>query len=248
MSEEDRTLIFALQRAALHEELEGDNDAFVQSCYKIIDMIRSAYNGYYMYEFSDAQGNYISPVDYTYTANTVKTRVEITLETKINFSDDTGSIIWRAGEALPFPFHFFSTVLLDYFEEYQWCTLPEALHIAGCAIVDGAIQKILIGDNKDAKMAIAHACMSNSVVDGASAITGTKEEIHIQISLQNEEGTHNFSGIYRASNTADHTIYVIKESHSSAIGQCMDYEPNEVDCTYWSEEGYFDIKPYDEIF
>lgn len=74
------------------------------------------------------------------------------------------------------------------------------------------------------------------------------EEITIQISMQSPTGTHNFSGIYRVTDTQDHRIYVVKESHSSASGQANDYEANEVDCLYYDSEGNRTIKLYDEIF
>ncbi len=247
MNPQDRALIFALQRAALHEQLEGTNDAFVQSCYRVIDMIRSSYNGYYTYDFSDANGNYISPVDYTYTASTVKTRVEITLEAEDTFGSNTRNVIWTLGEELPFPFNVFSSVLLDYFEEYEWCSLTEAIEIAGCALVDGALSNALLKKYEDVNKAVTRAKILNAVVDGAT-VEDLNEEIIIQISLQSPTGTHTFSGIYRVTDTQDHTIYVVKESHSSATGQATTYEANEIDCIYYSSEGYRDIKPYDEIF
>lgn len=247
MTPQDRALIYALQRAALHEQLEGTNEAFVQSCYRVIDMIRSTYDEHYTYDFSDANGNYVSPLDYTYTAATVNTRVEITLEAENTFGSNARNVIWTLGEELPFPFNVFSSVLLDYFEEYEWCSLTEAIEIAGCALVDGVLNNALLKKYENINKAAKYSGVLNAVVDG-STVANLNEEIMIQISLQSPTGTHNFSGIYRVTDTQDHTIYVVKESHSSATGQATTYEANEIDCIYYSSEGYRDIKPYDEIF
>ena len=242
MNPQDRALIFALQRAALHEQLEGTNGAFVESCYRVIDMIRSSYDGYYSYDFCDAQGKYVSPVDYTYTATTVNTRVEITVEAEDTFGSNARNVIWTLGEDLPFPFNVFSSVLLDYFEDYEWCSLTEGLSIVRQAILEGALP-----DFDELETATTFFGVLNAIVDG-SAVEDLNEEITIQISMQSPTGTHNFSGIYRVTDTQDHRIYVVKESHSSASGQANDYEANEIDCIYYDSENNYDIKPYDKIF
>ena len=248
MTPEDRALIYALQRAALYEQLEGTNEAFVQSCYSVIDQIRSTYNGGYRYDFCDADGNYVSPIEYKYTDSTVNTRLEITVRTQLHFCDDERGIIWRIGEEeLPFPFDAFVTVLMDYFEEYEWCSLTEGLDIVGITLVEDVLEQLMFGGYEELNKAISYASILNVV--GDSIMNEEQgEEIHIQISMQSTQETHNFSGIYRVASTHDHSIYVVKEAHVSSIGQAFTYEANEVDCTYYSKEGYYDVKPYDKIF
>ena len=248
MTPEDRALILALQRATTLESLDGGNYPFVQSCYRIIDMIRSSYDGYYLYDFSDEEGNYISPVNYSCTANTVNTRLEITVQTQLCFGDEIRNVIWRIGEnVLPPPFNAFTEILIDYFEEYEWCSFTEGIDIVLQAIVDDTLQNAIVGDNIDLQDAIRYATILNTI--GSALMNEERdEEIHIQISMQGPEGTHNFSGVYRISGTTPPSICVVKESYVMVEGQAWTYEANTVDCIYYSKEGYRDIKPYDEIF
>lgn len=216
MSYEDRASIYALQNAALL--LLIDDEAHLsEACLRAVDVIRSKYDGRYSYDFSDKHGNYVSPIAYTFDADNIGARIDITTDVYDYMRELTLQMTWGIGEQLPFPFNAISSVMLEVGDPSATYTFMELVDIFLYASCMEDINNYLDASNLEIINTIAE---SISYVNTGRAIRNTlignttfETDVGVSILIYDKNKRYTIGGLYRVDNTSQHRMNILETTY-----------------------------------
>ena len=246
MHDEELALIFALQRMATLKLIEGDKDHFAQACYKATDIIRSMRDDNNAYDFHDGNGNYISPVQYTYDANS--------MDASITFEVTTYGEIYAAGRGLlsainsvlPFPFNAITDVLWTYADPLGEYSFAEWLFFSLGAIWDGTLDvagERTKGLTQDIVKAVSKTSTLHSMYEHN---VSSASYFKVVVEVFDGNSIDRFVGMYDV-DEIDNSIRVYKEEHLVTAREWEDAPENLLDGTYiFDHGGTFYV--YDDLF
>lgn len=212
LPDEVLTAIFALERMAMLEQIAGGKEHFVQACYRAADVLRTEYGAEDAYAFQDQNGNYLSPVTYTYDADSINASVEFEVTVYGEQYAAERVVLWKVGQTLPAPFSNLSEILLTYADpsiDYSQINLTGMLIQT---VIDTGVEvlsKKLPNDTmmKDSLETMCHASTLKSLC--SEGITSNIPFIEVDVRVYDEDCIDTFKGVYDIS--AGRQMRIFKE-------------------------------------
>ena len=210
MSREPLTLILALEHMATLKAIEGEKLNFAEACYRAADLIRANYGRTGWYDCKGTDGKYVSPVNYSYNADTVNASVQFELRVYgEQYAADRGAS-WKIGQMLPAPFNRFSEamwLLMDPLCDYNYASL---LATCGIGLAEWAIPELFVPEDvRKVLSAVSFASSLNALYDERSFVY--TDFIEVTIYVYDEDRVDRFIGYYDL--TANNQMVIIREDH-----------------------------------
>ena len=227
LTDEDRVIIFNLQRTALLLQIDGGKDHMVEACLRAVDIIRSECNGHFVYDFSDEDGNYMSPINYTYDANSVGANVLVETTTYGEMRNLALEASWIIGGALPYPLNIISGVIESVANPGERYTFEELLEIVETEIyadeINSQLSSLL---NAELAKALSYADLLYSTIDFLTNPQEFEKDIVINITIVDNEGYVTHGGCYRMGDTSISEIGIVRETHGISSNVAEEMQTN----------------------
>lgn len=225
LSTEDRITVFALQQAALLNDLEGDKAHFVEACFHAIDRIRSNYPNYALCYRS---GEYMSPYRYVYTGSTINTNIDITTITYTTTDLLTRSLIWTAAGELPFPYNLIADEIKVYMETGEAYSSADLYRFFLNAAKDELVSCLSFGDPYLGAV-ISTISFSSSVIQGMDNLSISAGDVAVEIIFSSDSAYDTFVGKYSIQNQK---ISVLDQNHILQDRTATNLTTNQLRHTY----------------